>query len=380
MTLLTTLVRSELGHTHQPTALVPGNPAAVQQTAVAFERFGTALGTAGDGLRRIDAGGWTGNAADQFHSAFHTEPSRWITGGQAFTTAAEALHGYATTMDWAQAQAAEAIARWDQAQADTKRAKAEHTAAVRLAQQQAQASALGGVLLQVPDIPFHDPGETGRQAARDQLNRARAQLAEAGDQAEGVVAQGRDQAPPGPKWWQTAWRLLREYQTGVYEASWDLAKFGWSTSNVRMVVDPTGYGRTVATLAQSAWYGTQHPVEFAKAITDWDTWQNNPARALGHLAPDVAIAIATAGSGGAATRAARSVKALDTFDTTRPLDHAIQRLPIRPRPGPTVHPDTVPIQIDQQDYSKLSSSIREELSRFRPNRQHPPPCNRNSGP
>jgi hypothetical protein len=47
-------------------------------------------------------------------------------------------------------------------------------------------------------------------------------------------------------------------------------------------------------------------VELAKSITDWDTWRTNPARAIGHLLPDLAAALA---SGGAASgsRAAEAV-------------------------------------------------------------------------
>jgi hypothetical protein len=41
--------------------------------------------------------------------------------------------------------------------------------------------------------------------------------------------------------------------------------------------------------------GARHPVELAKAVTDWDTWRTNPARAIGHLLPDVAAALASGG-------------------------------------------------------------------------------------
>lgn len=36
-------------------------------------------------------------------------------------------------------------------------------------------------------------------------------------------------------------------------------------------------------------YGATHPVDFAKAIVDWNTWAESPGRALGHLLPAVAL-------------------------------------------------------------------------------------------
>lgn len=52
--------------------------------------------------------------------------------------------------------------------------------------------------------------------------------------------------------------------------------------------------------------GARHPVELAKSVTDWDTWRANPARAIGHLLPDVAAALASGGVASGA-RAAETV-------------------------------------------------------------------------
>ena len=46
--------------------------------------------------------------------------------------------------------------------------------------------------------PFADPGEAGRQAAQDTLNRARAQLTEAGDSISGMLDTEADVAPQSP--------------------------------------------------------------------------------------------------------------------------------------------------------------------------------------
>ena len=52
--------------------------------------------------------------------------------------------------------------------------------------------------------------------------------------------------------------------------------------------DPLGFGK-----------------EVGKAVLDWDTWADDPARALGHLVPDAIVAVAT---GGAPTSAASALK------------------------------------------------------------------------
>ncbi len=55
-------------------------------------------------------------------------------------------------------------------------------------------------------------------------------------------------------------------------------------------------------------YGVTHPVELGKVLIDWDTWQESPGRAIGHLLPDLLLTLATAG-GGAAARGARTMRA-----------------------------------------------------------------------
>jgi hypothetical protein len=73
--------------------------------------------------------------------------------------------------------------------------------------------------------------------------------------------------------------------------------------------DPDGYLEDMTGMAKGLQYGVTHPVEFAKAVTNWDMWLEDPARALGQLVPELALAFATGGAGAAAkgTGAARRV-------------------------------------------------------------------------
>jgi hypothetical protein len=95
----------------------------------------------------------------------------------------------------------------------------------------------------------------------------------------------------------------------VWDSVWGTAEFLWSVSTVRMLIDPEGWRRDVQALGEGLWYGITHPVEFAQILVDWDTWRENPARALGRLVPDLVLTLATAG-GGAASRSVRGVNAL----------------------------------------------------------------------
>ncbi|QRP44721.1 hypothetical protein I6J71_36655 [Amycolatopsis sp. FDAARGOS 1241] len=96
-------------------------------------------------------------------------------------------------------QATEAIAAWNQAQAATQRAQAQHDQAA------AQAAANGE-----PTPGFTDPGTASRQAAQDILNRARAQLTEVGDTVAGAISDAASGAPQDSSWLDDAGNFLAD--------------------------------------------------------------------------------------------------------------------------------------------------------------------------
>ncbi|BBH66684.1 hypothetical protein ACTI_33690 [Actinoplanes sp. OR16] len=107
---------TELGRTSDPRSLVPGDPDAVSGAAAVLRRRASSAGEAGEGLRAIDTGAWTGAAAVRFREKFAYEPGRWFTAADAMQAGAGALDDYAATLRWAQGQAAEAIRLWGQEQ------------------------------------------------------------------------------------------------------------------------------------------------------------------------------------------------------------------------------------------------------------------------
>jgi hypothetical protein len=96
---------------------------------------------------------------------------------------------YSATLRWAKIQAGAAVAAWSTAQAATAQAAAAHRADA------AQASARGE-----PPPAFIDPGEACRQDASAVLERARSQLAGAGDAIAVQVDIEADAAPVEQGW------------------------------------------------------------------------------------------------------------------------------------------------------------------------------------
>lgn len=97
---------------------------------------------------------------------------------------------------------------WEEGKAATRQAQPQYNAAVAQANAHNAANAAAGTPIVVQVAPFSDPGEATRQAAQDTLDRARAQLAEAGDRAAGTIRAHTEQhprSPAGSTTWEVSW-------------------------------------------------------------------------------------------------------------------------------------------------------------------------------
>src|SRR5207244_7441842 len=139
--------------------LVPGEPDEVERLAGRLGRFTAAAADASGRLARLDAEHWTGEAADLFRQAVGPVPRELTRAAEAFAAAARALSGYAGVLREAQASAARAI---------------------RLVEQ----SSL-------------DAADAARDAARDLVARARAEVDEVGRVAAARLAELAADAPAG---------------------------------------------------------------------------------------------------------------------------------------------------------------------------------------
>jgi hypothetical protein len=98
-----------------------------------------------------------------------------------------------------------------------------------------------------------------------------------------------------------------------------------------MIVDPAGWWQSKVDLAEGVKQAVTDPGEFFEALIDWEGFLDNPERWLGQFAPDVIIAIATAG-GGTATRGTKALAKLDELADFVRTTRALKRLDVDASP------------------------------------------------
>jgi uncharacterized protein YukE len=266
------------------TNVIAGDPDEVEWLAREYGRYAGGACDAARALRRIDTGTWVGPAGDAFREAIDELPAKLERGQSAFARAAAALHDYARVLRQAQADGAAAARRQADADAATARWRAQE------------------------DAPPYDPGVDERRAAAHLLASAREQVEAAARRTAAVLHDATAGAPHEPGLLSKAAHAVGSFVAGAAEATWALAEFAVTTSPGYAFVDPKGFLDHAQDLGTGLVYGVQHPKELGKALLDWDTWAEDPARALGHLLPDVVLAVATAGTGEAGVAAGRAAK------------------------------------------------------------------------
>jgi Tuberculosis necrotizing toxin len=302
-----------------PDFTIRGNPSAVRSRATTMADKGRLFYDTGDALAAIDTSGWIGRAADAFREAHDLEPDRWYKAGNGFEKAAAALQTYAGELESAQSAAEWAEGEHARGDAETERARGQYGSYL---DRMRSYWASGGTDLAEP---FVDSGAAIRQNAIAELDAAKARLDNAAHLCAGQVREGCADAPEEPEWWESGLRFVGGIFEGAGEAVWDLLTMV-PFSPVNLVIDSyklaTGdltpeelvkkyelAGESAVDMAQGIYTGlTTDPVGFGrnlgKSLLDWDTWADDPARAIGHLVPDAVVAAATAGTGALATRGA----------------------------------------------------------------------------
>ncbi len=308
------------------TEVVPGSPDDLDRLVARCRTVADGLGGAAARVRAVDSGEWVGPAGDAFRAVVDVEPARLDAAAGAFAATAGAVHGYAAVLREAQGSARAAITLHEHAvaagrawQAQVEQYEADARAA-RTADDPVRA------LDRLVPPPADDPGADDRGRAETLLADARERVRAAGCAAGRRVAAAWADAPREPHWWQQAGHVVAEIGRGAWEATAGMVELAWSLSSTRMLVDPLGWQRDVTDLGDGLVHGVQHPVELGKALVDWDTWAESPGRAVGHLVPDLVLALATAGSGTVASRAARGAEALDHVADVADVATTFQRL------------------------------------------------------
>ena len=319
-----------------PDFVIEGNPGNIRSKALTMEQKGQLFYDTGDALAKIDVSGWTGRAAEEFREAHDLEPDRWIKAGNGFKKAAAGLTTYAGALEDAQRRAAEAKAEHERGQRESESARTQYDA--YLGRMRAYWSSGGTDQAE----PFVDWGDPIQQEALGALEAARADLDNAAHVCAGEVRAGCADAPEEPNWLESGLKFVGGIFEGAGEAVWDLLTMV-PFSPVNLVIDSyklaTGdvtpeelmkkyelSAENAWTMAQGIYTGlTTDPVgfgkELGKSLLDWETWADDPARAIGHLVPDAVAAVATAGTGALATRGVKGgMDVLDGLSDLSKLD------------------------------------------------------------
>lgn len=310
-----------------PDFTIRGNPGAIRSKAQTMRSKSELFTQTGDGLAKITTGGWVSRSADRFKDKFDTEPGRWRDAGSDWRTAASALEDFADALTDAQRRAAAAEkehARGDQVTQDAKHA---YDADVSRAKGEAARDRAAGMTVDLTIVPFHDPGEAVRQGALSDLASAKSDLDGAAHTCASGVRAGCAHAPKKRNWLEKAGGAIGSFFSGAGEALLDIGKLAAFLTMPEIVIpmmlmNDMSKGMTAEEIAAKyklklddagnmLKFAVDHPAEFGKtlgkAVLDWDTWKDDPARALGHLLPDAVIAVLTLGSGTAATRGAKGL-------------------------------------------------------------------------
>ena len=239
--------------TGPPIALELGDPEQAAAIAGHLGQMANGLDAAAAGLGNGEAS-WTGAAATAFAALFTAQPRQFATVAEACRTVAQALARHAESLATAHAL-------------------------------QRRAAAL------------HDTDPVTAASLIDQA------WAAATSSAEATARTVRSAAAAAPERPSLVTRLLTrgaelmgEIRLGAAEATESAARMALSLNQFRFL---HAFGPAKAdadAMATGMADAACHPLDLARAVTDWDTWTSNPARAVGHLLPDALAAVTTAGA------------------------------------------------------------------------------------
>jgi guanyl-specific ribonuclease Sa/uncharacterized protein YukE len=299
--------------------VIPGSPDEIDALAAGLSAFASVARSAVDRLGSLTGGSiWVGEAAGAFAQVVDEVPRKLGEAASSFGEASAAVASYAEVLRDAQRRVDGAIALYRSGEAQTSAWEREWQRWRRLA----AAAETDGT--PEPLRPTGtDPGARERSEAERLVARALADVEDAAVRARDRLREAGRLAPDEPGFFSRALGQLGQFGLGIWDSTWGMAELVWSVSPARMIVDPAEWATGIAEMGEGIVYGVAHPVEFAKAVSNWDMWMENPARALGQLVPDLVIAVATAGGGAAGATGRRAADAADSArDLARAADAA----------------------------------------------------------
>ncbi|MEU5877723.1 toxin glutamine deamidase domain-containing protein [Spirillospora sp. NPDC047279] len=139
--------------------------------------------------------------------------------------------------------------------------------------------------------------------------------------------------------WNAGWDIyVKRYLGGVAEGVKGIGLTALASNAATApfygMVDREGWmQRSLVGQANGLWNGVQHPVEFGKAIINWDQWKEDPVRAYGEMVPGAILAVSTGGAGTASNAGSKLSMVAGKFGKVKRIEPRTS--PIRPTPSPT---------------------------------------------
>ncbi|MET8580705.1 putative T7SS-secreted protein [Streptomyces collinus] len=296
----------QLDETEDPKELIHGDPGKLRETAGHLRTFAQSFGAVASGMQKLDSSDFQGEAADTFREKFATHQTKWRQAAEACGDAASALDDFAHTVEWAQAQAREAVAKYREGKAASKT----HQRQVTTYNDAVEA----GDKDPGPRPSEQDPGDEAKHAAEQILAAARRQRTHLAAEAAARVEHALQHAPHEPS-------ALNQLKLDGADA-WDAAK----TEDMRFF---GGFMRGLGDLNNLARnanpldpYAITHPYEALQAKVEllggavhmvthptqtadhlWNSFLQDPGGVGGELAPQ--FLIPEAGAEGVAADGAR---------------------------------------------------------------------------
>lgn len=306
-------------HTGAPVFDIEGDPGSIRgRVAVMRDRASDCESIAWS-LQEISVSGWSGRAADRFHEHIKLQPDKWWCASATFGRAADAWEVYASTLEQAQARAAQAKISYEAGVASVDAALAE--------QQWAAAHPKQDMFgMPVFDMSYHPerdtrPGEAMKTQAIADFEAAVSDTDAAGEELAQILYEQANRSPD-PSWapvhfakrtvagiFDGVWGLLSLQYGMALEGMWDYGRYmlGWITWDELQAKHKqnTISAEDLCALRDAI---MADPAGFAKkmglALFNAEGWKDDPGAALGELVPAAVLAALTAGGGNAARAAA----------------------------------------------------------------------------
>lgn len=312
----------ELDETRDPKELVRGEPDAIRDRAGQLDGFSSNFTSAGDGLRGISVGDWSGEGADGYQRASESQFPKWYVAASASSEAASALRGWAEDVDFAQRKAAEAVRIWEEGKRKQQEWRDEAQRKITAYNDAVDDynNDRRSVPPAKPDIgtdpwpEYKANAERTLKAGRDHRNSAapgvQAALQGAADKAPPMPSTGAQLAMTAGDTASGATTAYTHFQAGVAGAVTETVK------TIRMVnptdaynvADPRSYARNVATLGAGLVKQVANPDEAVRNFIG-EGWSTDPAYAAGGFTANIMMSVLPGPKGGGmVAAAARSVR------------------------------------------------------------------------